>query len=184
LIYFITEAIFGDGEDDYANLVTKLFIILEMDGFGYPMIDIFYYSFKKGKNMYKKTEKILKKENVEKEIQVQIDNKEGFNRYKLEKTFRKPEFEIGDNYSDILNIYWITMFYMSIYPIGIIQSFLNLLFKYFMEKNFLINIYKRPSYVNPHFGFFCFNFFHSGFFLFLLGELIFFKNEDKNNVLE
>ena len=178
LIYYITEAIFGEGEDDYANLVTKLFLILEMDGFGYPMIDIFYYSFKKGKNMYKKTEQILKKENVEKEIQVQIDNKEGFNRYKLEKTFRKPEFEIGDNYSDILNIYWITMFYMSIYPIGIIQSFLNLLFKYFMEKNFLINIYKRPSYVNPHFGFFCFNFFHFGFFLFLLGELIFFKNED------
>ena len=172
------DAIFGEEEDDYYNLVNKLFVVIEMDGFGYPLIDLLYFPFKKGKNMYKKTEKIFSDENINKGFQEQIDNIKGYNRYKLEKTFRKPEFEIGDNYSDILNIYWTTMFYMSIYPIGIFQSFLNLLFKFILEKNFLINIYKRPSYISPHFGFFCFNFFNFGFFLFLLGEFIFFKNED------
>ena len=73
------------------------------------------------------------------------------------------------------------MFYMSIYPIGIIQSFLNLLFKYIIEKNFLLNFYKRPEYINPQFGFFYFNFFNFGFFLFLSGDIIFFRNEDNKN---
>ena len=70
---------------------------------------------------------------------------------------------------------------MSIYPVGMIQSFLNLLFKFVIEKNFLMNVYKRPEFVNPKIGFFCFNFFNFGFFLFLLGNLIFFKNEYNKN---
>ena len=73
------------------------------------------------------------------------------------------------------------MFYMSIYPIGIIQSFLNLLFKYIIDKNFLLNVYIRPEYINPQFGFFCFNFFNFGFFLFLCGDILFFRNEDNKN---
>ena len=68
--------------------------------------------------------------------------------------------------------------FLYIYPIGVIQSFLNLLFKYIIEKNFLLNVYKRPEYINPQFGFLCFNFFNFGFFLFLCGNLIFFRNED------
>ena len=168
LIYFITDAIFGEGDDDYANLVTKLFVIIEMDGFGYPMFDLFHIVLnKKGKEMYEYTEKMMTSENIDKEFREQQDNKEGSSRFKLEQTFEKPDMEIGDKYCDILNIYWITMFYLSIYPIGIFQSFLNLLFKFIIEKNFLINIYKRPSYINPHFGFLCFNFFNFGFLIFM-----------------
>ena len=89
--------------------------------------------------------------------------------------------ELGDKYSEVLTIYWITMFYLPIYPIGIIQSFLNLLFKFVMEKNFLINFYKRPEYIKPDFGFLCFNFFNFGFFLFLCGNIIFFRNEDNKS---
>ena len=44
--------------------------------------------------------------------------------------------DLEGDYSDILSTYWITMFYVSIYPIGVIQSFLNLLFKYIIEKIF------------------------------------------------
>ena len=182
LIYYITDAIFSEEEDDYLNLVLKMFVIIEMDGFGYPMFDLFYYVLnKKGKEMYDNTYKMMTSENIDNEFRKQLDNNEGSTKFKLEKTFEKPEMNIGDNYCDILNIYWITMFYLSIYPIGIIQSFLNLLFKYIIEKNFLINVYKRPEDINPHFGFLCFNFFNFGFFLFLLGDFIFFKNEDNKN---
>jgi hypothetical protein len=131
----------------------------------------------KGKDMYESTQKMMNFENIEKEISDQIVNKEGLSRLELEQSYEKKEMDLEGSYSDILSIYWITMFYMSIYPIGIIQSFLNILFKYIIEKNFLLNVYKRPEYINPQFGFLCFNFFNFGFFAFLCGDIIFFGNE-------
>ena len=179
LTYFIMEKIMNDNDDDYSNLVSKMFVIIEMDGFGYPIFDLFYYVFnKKGKDMYDATKSMMSFDNIDKEFSEQIDNKEGKSRFELEQSFEKPEMDLGDNYSDILAIYWMTRFYIPIYPIGIIQTFLNLLFKFILEKNFLLKIYKRPEYINPQFGFLCFNFFNFGFFLFLCGDIIFFKNED------
>ena len=170
---------FAKGDNNYSDLVSKMFIIIEMDGFGYPMIDLlFNVVLTKGRDMYESSSKIMSIENIEKEISDEVDNKEGLSRLELEESYEKKEMDIEDNYSDILATYWITMFYLSIYPIGVIQSFLNLLFKFIIEKNFLINIYKRPNYINPQFGFLCFNFFNFGFFLFLCGDIIFFRNED------
>ena len=65
----------------------------------------------------------------------------------LEQTFQKKEMDLEQNYSDTLSTYWITMFYASIYPVGIIQSFLNLLFKYIIEKNFLLNVFLDKCFV-------------------------------------
>jgi hypothetical protein len=169
-------------DNDYSDLVSKMFIIIEMDGFGYPMIDLlFNVVLTKGRDMYESTNKMMSLENIEKEITEQVVNKEGLSRLELEQSYEKKEMDIEGNYSDTLAIYWITMFYLSIYPIGIIQSFLNLLFKYIIEKNFLLNIYRRPNYINPQFGFFCFNSFNFRFFLFLCGDIIFFRNEDNKN---
>jgi len=155
-----------------------MFILIEMDGFGYPMFDWLKVVINKGKNMYESTQKMMTLENIEKEISENQYNKNGLSRLELEQSYEKKEMDIEGNYSDILAIYWITMFYLSIYPIGIIQSFLNLLFIFIIERNFLLNVYKRPDYINPQFGFLCFNFFNFGFSLFLCGDIIFFKNED------
>ena len=175
----VTYYVFEEKNNDYLNLVSKMFVIIEMDGFGYPMIDWLYsVVLTKGKDMYESTQKMMNFENIEKEISDQIDNKEGLSRLELEQSYEKKEMDLEGSYSDMLSIYWITMFYMSIYPIGIIQSFLNILFKYIIEKNFLLNVYKRPEYINPQFGFLCFNFFNFGFFAFLCGDIIFFRNED------
>ena len=65
----------------------------------------------------------------------------------LEQTFQKKEMDLEQNYSDTLSTYWITMFYASIYPVEIIQSFLNLLFKYIIEKNFLLNVFLDKCFV-------------------------------------
>jgi len=173
LTYIILEK-----DDNYSNLVAKLFVVMEMDGFGFPIIDLVYIVKKKGSEMYESTQSMMSAENVDKEFKAYINNKEKESLYSLKQQFEKPEFELEDHYSDILTIYWMTMFYLSLYPIGVFQSFLNILFKFIIEKNFLLNIYKRPEYINPHFGFLCFNFFHFGFFLYLLGDLIFFRNED------
>mgnify|MGYP002623996162 CR=1 FL=1 len=179
LFPLLTYYCLADKDKDYSDLVSKMFVIIEMDGFGYPMIDWLYnVVLTKGKDMYESTQKMMTLENIEKEISEKVVNKEGLSRMELEQSYEKKEMDIEGNYSDILSIYWITMFYLSIYPIGIIQSFLNLLFKFIIEKNFLLNVYKRPEYINPQFGFLCFNFFNFGFFLFLCGDIIFFKNED------
>ena len=179
ILPLLTYYIFAEKNDDYFNFVSKIFVFIEMDGFGYPMIDWLYsVVLTKGKDMYESTQKMMSFENIEKEISDKVINKEGLSRLELEQSYEKKEMDLEGNYSDILSIYWITMFYMSIYPIGIIQSFLNLLFKYIIEKNFLLNVYKRPEYINPQFGFLCFNFFNFGFFLFLCGDIIFFRNED------
>ena len=175
----LTYYIFAKKEDYYSNLISKMFVIIEMDGFGYPMIDwLFSVVLTKGKDMYESTQKMMSLENIENEISEQVINPEALSRLELEQSFEKKEMDLEGDYSDILSTYWITMFYVSIYPIGVIQSFLNLLFKYIIEKNFLLNVYKRPEYINPQFGFLCFNFFNFGFFLFLCGNLIFFRNED------
>jgi len=175
----ITYYCLPDKGKDYSDLVSKMFVIIEMDGFGYPMVDWLYsVVLTKGKDMYESTQKMMTLENIEKEISEKVVNKEGLSRLELEQSYEKKEMDIEGNYSDILSIYWITMFYLPIYPIGIIQSFLNLLFKFIIEKNFLLNVYKRPEYINPQFGFLCFNFFNFGYFLFLCGNIIFFRNED------
>ena len=175
----ITYYCFAKSDDDYSDLVSKMFIIIEMDGFGYPMIDLlFSVVLTKGRDMYESTNKIMSLENIEKEISEKVVNKEGLSRLELEQSYEKKEMDLEGNYSDVLAIYWITMFYLSIYPVGIIQSFFNLLFKFIIEKNFLFNVYRRPNYINPQFGFLCFNFFNFGFFLFLCGNIIFFRNED------
>ena len=61
----------------------------------------------------------------------------------LEQTFQKKEMDLEQNYSVTLSTYWITMFYASIYPVEIIQSFLNLLFKYIIEKKFFVKCVSR-----------------------------------------
>ena len=172
-----------DEDDMYIDLVERMFVIIEMDGFGYPLIDsIFSQGAREKWEKWKElTENMMSKENINKELMEQNENEEGKNKLELREEFEKEDFELEENFSDVLAIYWITMFYLPIYPLGVIQTFLNLLFKYFIEFNFLLKSYKRPEYLNPSIGFFCFNSFSIGFFLLLLGNLIFFRNEDNKD---
>ena len=172
-----------DEDDMYIDLVERMFVIIEMDGFGYPLIDsIFSQGAREKWEKWKElTENMMSKENINKELMEQNENEEGKNKLELREEFEKEDFELEENFSDVLAIYWITMFYLPIYPLGVIQTFLNLLFKYFIEFNFLLKSYKRPEYLNPNIGFFCFNSFSIGFFLLLLGNLIFFRNEDNKD---
>ena len=174
-----TKLIFKEeGINDFDDLVSKMFIIIEMDGFGFPLIDWLFNVIPRIKDLYNSQETIMSPENIEKEISDLVDNAKGLSRNELEEAYEKEKFDLEDNYSDTLSIYWITMFYLPIYPFGVIQTFLNLLFKYIIEKNLLLNIYKRPDYANPRFGFLCLNYYNFGFSLFFLGNLIFFKNNN------
>ena len=168
-------------ETDFAGLVSKMFILIEMNGFGYPFIDWIFNIVPKLKEFKESSETVLSLENIEKEIEELTSNKNGLSSYELNQEFEKKKFDLEGNYSDILSTYWITMFYFPIYPFGIIQTIFNLLFKFIIEKNLLINVYQRPDYTNPSFGFFCLNYFNFGIFFFFLGNFIFFRNEDNKS---
>ena len=89
-----------------------MFVIIEMDGFGYPLLNLFNNVFnKKGKDIYEAQLTMMSAENIDKEYHEQINNKKDQTRYELEQSFKKQEMDLKDNYSEILNIYWITMFY-------------------------------------------------------------------------
>ena len=53
--------------------------------------------------------------NVKKEISEKTENKKGLSQYEPQKIYKKKEMKLDDNYSDVLAIYWITMFYLPIY---------------------------------------------------------------------
>ncbi len=70
-----------ENDNNYSNLVSKMFVIIEMDGFGYPMIDLlFNVVLTKGRDMYESTNKIMSLENIEKKINEQVVNKEEISR--------------------------------------------------------------------------------------------------------
>ena len=118
LTYLINEKYINDeeGDDDYSNLVEKMFVIIEMDGFGYPLIDSIFSqgARKKWEKWIELTENMMTKENIKKELEEKNENEEGKNKFELEKEFQKEDFEIEENFSDVLTIYWITMFYFPI----------------------------------------------------------------------
>ena len=186
LTYFLTNFAYHkwfhkEYETDYTSLVSKLFIIIEMDGFGFPFIDWLVNIVPKLKGFKENSEKIFSHENIEKEINKIENNQDGLSAYELKLAIEKQDMDLEGKYSDVLSSYWITMLYFPIYPIGVIQTIFNLLFKFITEKNLLINVYKRPNYTNPSFGFFCINYFNFGFFLYLLGNFIFYRNEDNKD---
>ena len=82
----VTYHIFAKEDDDYLNLISKMFVIIEMDGFGYPMIDwLFSVVLTKGKDMYESSQKMMNIENIEKEISDKVINQEGLSRLELEE---------------------------------------------------------------------------------------------------
>ena len=103
-------------ETDYASLVSKIFIIIEMNGFGYPFIDWLFNIVPKLKEFKESSETVLSLENIEKQIKELTGNKSGLSSYELNQEFEKKKFDLEGNYSDVLSSYWITMFYFPIYP--------------------------------------------------------------------
>ena len=95
----ISYYIFAKKDDNYENLFSKMFVLIEMDGFGYPMIDWLYsVVLTKGKDMYESSQKMMNLENIEKEISDQVINKDGLSRLELEESYEKKEMDLEGNY--------------------------------------------------------------------------------------
>ena len=98
----------------------------------------FFFSLRLAIKIYKKAKLSLDKVKLENSI---------FTQAELNEIYENPVMNITYKYCYITNIFLVSLFYLSIFPIGIIFGFFGLLFTYISEL-FYIGLYKRPEIIN------------------------------------
>ena len=105
-----------------------------------------------------------------------------YTQEELNEIFENPDMNIISKYSYISNAILIPLFFMSIFPIGMIFGFAGLCFA-FISEFIYVGFYKRPEFLNSKLcKFFIFNF-KWGVFIFALGNYIFLSPLSKSHRL-
>ena len=94
----------------------------------------------------------------------------------LNDIYELPDMQIASKYSYIFKTVLMTMFYLPIFPFGVIISLLGLILSYFLEKFNFTHNYKRPEMLNSKLGKFYFNFFICILLSYCLGNYIFMED--------
>ena len=97
----------------------------------------------------------------------------------LNRLFQNPSMSIYYKYSFYSNVILTTLFYMSLFPLGAIFSFLGLLLSYFLEIVHL-GFYKRPEMLNSNLCKCFINHFKVAVAIFAIGNYIFLKDVEKH----
>ena len=99
--------------------------------------------------------------------------KSTYTQGELNEYYENPDMNIYYKYAYVTNAILIPLFFMSIFPIGMIFSFGGLLITYFSEF-FYIRFYKRPEILSSSLSRFYVSNFKWATFIFALGNYIFF----------
>ena len=156
---FISGYEWGDSE----VLVNNLLMIFIMNILFPPLL--FYLGPDLALKIYKRTKARLELQDVKYEKSI-------YTQGELNEMFENPEMDICTKYSFITNAILIPLFYMSIFPIGMIFGFAGLLFAYISEF-FYVGLYKRPEVLNSKLCIFYISNFKWAIFVFVLGNYIF-----------
>ena len=161
ILPLISNLIFGkDGNDILINNLLMIFITNIL----IPPL-LFYLGPEYAIKLYKRTKARFDLKNVKYE-------KSTYTQGELNKIFENPEMDICYKYSYISNVFLISLFYMSIFPIGMIFGFAGLVFAYISEFIY-IGFYKRPEILNSQLCRFYVSNFKWAMFIFALGNYIF-----------
>lgn len=163
---FINGYNWGDSE----VLVNNLLMIFIMNILFPPVL--FYLGPDLALKIYKRTKARLDLEDVKYE-------KSTYTQGELNEMFENPEMDICSKYSFISNAVLIPLFYMSIFPLGMVFGFAGLLFAYISEF-FYVGLYKRPEVLNSKLCIFYITHFKWAIFIFSLGNYIFLSPLNKN----
>ena len=144
-------------------LINNLFMIFITNIFLPPLL--FYFGPDLAIKFYKRTKARLELKNTKYE-------KSTYTQGELNEIFENPELDICFKYSYITNVFLISLFYMSIFPIGMIFGFVALIFAYFSEFCYM-GLYKRPEILNASLCRFYVSNFRWVIFIFALGNYIF-----------
>lgn len=122
--------------------------------------------------VYKRTKAKLDLKNVKYEKSI-------YTQGQLNEIFENPEMDICFKYSYLTNVCLTSLFYMSIFPIGMIFGFLAFIIAYISEFLY-IGFYKRPEILNSQLCRFYISNFKWAIFIFALGNYIFLSPLNKN----
>ena len=136
---------------------------------------LFYLGPDLALKIYKRTKARLDLEDIKYE-------KSTYTQGELNEMFENPKMDICFKYSYVCNAILIPLFYMSIFPIGMLFGFLGLLFAYISEF-FYVGLYKRPEILNSKLCIFYVSHFKWAIFIFALGNYLFLSPLNKNQRL-
>ena len=101
------------------------------------------------------------------------NKKEYITQKELNNLYELSDIDISSKYSYIAKTILMSFFYIPIFPLGIIISFIGFCFFYWLEKiNFTKNC-KRPDMLNSQIAIFYNDFFIIALFIYSLGDYIF-----------
>ena len=163
LIPVVSNFINGHEWGDSEVLVNNLLMIFIMNILFPPVL--FYLGPDLAIKFYERTKARLELEDIKYE-------KSTYTQGKLNEMFENPEMDICSKYSYICNCILIPLFYMSIFPLGMVFGFAGLLFAYISEF-FYVGLYKRPEVLNSKLCIFYISHFKWAIFIFALGNYIF-----------
>ena len=124
----------------YEYLIINMLMIFLVNSFFIPITWTLSFSF-----LYKKFRIWLIERNIEPD---DPDGNHEKTQKELNELYELPSMNIEEKYSYIFKTLIISFFYISIFPLGVVMSFIGFCLGYFLEKYNFCNMYKRPEMLN------------------------------------
>ena len=163
------------GWDSHETLVNNMLVLFLCGSVLSPLMSITCYDL-----LIQKFYQCLV-ERKYKDPQAKIDE---YSQRELNAIYEGPDMGISCQYSTLSKQICMTFFYMPIFPLGAVITFVGVVLNYVVEKWKCINIYRRPEMLNQEICFFYLNYFNIAFFCFGVGNYIFFANTHSSDVYE
>ena len=164
-----------DKSDGYEILISNMLMKFIVNAFVTPGLWTinFGYFFKKFKICL--LERKIKR-NDKGEIVEQNKEEIGKTQKELNELYELPPMNIALKYSYIAKTLLMSFLYIPIFPLGLLISFVGLLFGYWLEKFNFANMYKKPEMLNRQLAEFYVSNFILVFFAYGVGDYIFLKD--------
>lgn len=102
----------------------------------------------------------------------------------LNSYYEGPSMGISCQYSTLAKQILMTFFYMPIFPLGAVLTLIGYILVYVVEKFKLLRVYKKPEMLNQEICFFYLDYFAMAFFVYGIGNYIFFAGTHSSNAFE
>ena len=171
LVPFIPNVLNGNLKNhNNRNLITNILLIFLVNSFLTPLLWTLNLSL------------IVKKIRIYFIERKKIPDSMHFKTQKeLNDLYEYPDMDISYKYSYISKTMFMTMFYLPIFPLGVLISLLGFILAYFLEKLNFTHGYKRPEMLNEKLGEIHINFFIFVLIFYSIGNYIFMEGLLKND---
>ena len=149
----------------YEYLVDNMLIIFLINAFVSPLLWTFDITY-----IYKKIKICLIERKKEPDLHHNMTQRE------LNDLYQLPDMKIAYKYSYVAKTVMLTLFYIPIFPLGIVISLMGFIFAYFLELYNFTHLYNRPEMINEKICLFYAEYFVINLFFLNLGIYIFIKD--------